>query len=92
MSGRICSQICTDIPGGGLHIGSDRGNSGGNDFVPNVVCQNVVIFTENIDCREVLIENIRRPRGNRSVDGPIEWQGEINANGGGGKQEALLHR
>ena len=51
----------------------------GNNLVPNVVTQNVLVLAESINRPGVLVQYICRPKGIETVNGAIHGQSKINS-------------
>ena len=61
-------QISLDIAGSGLNERSGTGAVSGNDnLVSDMVSQHVVVFGKDVNCGDVEVQKIGRPRGGASV-------------------------
>lgn len=52
----------------------------GEDLIPNVESQDIVILEEGVDCPKVRIQEIHGPRWCHTVDRAVDRQGQIQAN------------
>ena len=67
-------QIRLSVPGSRLDERCDSRLVGArNNFIANIVSQNIVVFGEYVNRLNIQIQEISRPGRRRTVDGSIKW-------------------
>lgn len=51
-----------------------------DNFISDVVCEDVGILVEGVNCADVLVEQVGRPRGRSAVDRAVEGERDIEEN------------